>query len=145
MELTKRAAAMTLMQAARSILSTRMIAIDALVLDVYAESVDHAVGHVLEYASEIFINLSIEQDEQGIDEPFEDFGEEPLSLSEAVAQVPGFVERCITLLEDKSAIQPFSCMSVRSCTFGIMLQWAREDEEAEENCGEASKDVPPTA
>src|SRR5436305_4264109 len=110
-----------LLGAALTVASTRHFAVES--FEPYTDSIDDAVGNIIEFASALLSDLASEA------EPFEDFGDEPLSRMDAVQMVPKFMERCRTIL---SGQPPYPCMSmaVRALTFALVL---RDDEISDSN------------
>jgi len=111
MDVTTRAV-LDLLHVAQSALGTRPLAVGP--LEPYAQSVDHIVGHALEYASALLGDLSNDND------PFLEFGKEPLTHAEALELAPTFIQSCCNILAGEPPF-PLACMSIRAQTFACVL------------------------
>ncbi len=84
------------------------------VLEPYADSVDLALGSLLEFYSAVVAGLAAEGD------PYREIGSEPKSHLEAVRTLPGFLDLCRDVFSGEPPF-PFMCVSVRSQTYACLL------------------------
>jgi hypothetical protein len=117
MEPNKLDTVISLLQSAAAIDRSRVFATGP--SDVYAESIDNALGNVFEFVGSLLSDLSCEQEAE--DEPFEDFGAEPMSKEDAIKQISGFIARCCSILAADANVRPYMSMSVRATTFFCVL------------------------
>lgn len=106
-------AARQLISAMIATLETRRLAIGP--IDVYLDGIDLALSEILEFTS-VLLAMSAE-----IDDPFEDFGAEPMDSDAAIRLAPEFLNHCLTLLDGNPPF-PRMAMSVRLQTFGLCLK-----------------------
>lgn len=112
---TKLTAVISLIEAAETILSSGRYAQGT--LDVYAESVSLAAGHALEFCGALLDELSSPND------PFTDFGTEPLDHAEALELAPSFLKECLEILRgEQRQHRALASMWVRMQTYALLLQ-----------------------